>query len=83
MDWDEVTSADDDNTVVVEEIEGILTDEQFEEFLVRHFAAAKAFVALVYAHHSVIHYSFHKYFCQRKYSVDCILFAARIRPLRK
>ena len=65
MDWDEVTSADDDNTVVVEEIEGILTDEQFEEFycnnrvdgsdfskefLVRHFAAAKAFVALVYAH---------------------------------
>ena len=64
MDWDEVTSADDDNTVVVEEIEGILTDAQFEEFyynrvdgsdlskefLVRHFAAAKAFVALVYAH---------------------------------
>ena len=50
------------NTVVVEEIERILTDELFlyrnrvdgsnlsKQFLVRHFAAAKAFVALVYAH---------------------------------
>ena len=62
VDWDEVASADVDNTVTLEDIEGILTDEQVEEFyrnnrvngsdlsrqfLVRHFAAAKAFV---YAH---------------------------------
>ena len=32
VDWDEVTSADDDNMVVVEEIERILTDELFKEF---------------------------------------------------